>query len=266
MAGRAGGGGTTEPGSAGRNIDLNADIGEGMPAEHDRALLQIVTSASIACGGHAGDSGTMRRTVRAAKELSVRIGAHPSYPDRGNFGRLRVFMTPCELIECLRQQIASLQEIASELGATVSYIKPHGALYHDASLEPEVAGAVLAASAEFDLPLMLLARTPPVGQGRPGGHLLQEPLARRRSENAAAQTGKILREGFADRGYRPDGSLIARDQPGALITDPSQAAAQALELAGLVDSLCIHSDTPGALRLAAAARSALQDAGYRLGP
>ncbi len=234
---------------SGRSIDLNADLGEGFP--YDDALLRVVTSANIACGGHAGDRDSMRRTLLTAASNGVRLGAHPSYPDRENFGRKPVVLSTAELAASLTSQVAALHEEASQLGLQLSYLKPHGALYHEAARHPHTTGAVVAGvAAEFRLAL------------------LWAPAVR-------APTGSPIEcygEGFADRRYLPDGSLAGRGLAGAVLTDPRQVARQALRLAlrqnllvgagGTlhldVDSICVHGDTPGALKLALAVRDALR--------
>lgn len=226
-------------------IDLNADVGEGLPAEHDRALLEIVSSASIACGFHAGDAATMRRTLTLAKELGVRAGAHPSYPDRENFGRVSMALGTSSLIDCIGEQVSMLQEAALGLGMKVSYLKPHGALYNDAAVDERVARAVAGAAALLGLPMMLLAGAPTLPK-LPG------------------DSPPVIAEGFVDRRYRDNGTLVPRTEAGALITDPRVAADQAVRLAESVESLCVHSDSPAAVAMAGAARAALEGAGYRV--
>lgn len=227
-----------------KSIDLNADVGEGMPPEHDRALLSLTSSASIACGGHAGDIATMRRTLGIARELGLRVGAHPSYPDRENFGRVTVAIGHQALVDSLGEQVSSLQEAALQTGLRVSYLKPHGALYNDAAATERIAGAVAEVAGLTGLPVMLLAACPAWEQVAPDLPLISE--------------------GFLDRGYRPDGTLLPRTEPGALLTDPKAVVEQALRLAGEVDSLCVHSDSPAAAELARHARTALEAAGYRI--
>lgn len=210
-----------------RAIDLNVDIGEGLRIETDVALLDLVTSANIACGGHAGDREIMERTSRAALARGVRIGAHPSYPDRANFGRVTVEMPLTELMEEVTGQVQALVDITP-----IAYMKPHGALYNDAVANRELAKAL----SDLGWPLMLLDGSPYAA----------------------------ISEGFVDRAYRDDGRLVPRTEPGALITDLSLAADQAVSLAAKVDSLCVHSDTPGAIEILSAARRALEAAGYEI--
>lgn len=230
-----------------KRIDLNADVGEGLPADQERALLEVVTSASIACGFHAGDAATMRRTLGLAKQLGVRVGAHPSYPDRENFGRVSMRMRPGFLIDCIGEQVCLLQEAALEAGMRIRYLKPHGALYNDAAVDEEVSRSIATASALLGLPMMLLAGAPTLGR-LPG------------------DAPSVIAEGFIDRKYREDGTLVPRSEAGALITDPTAAADQAVRLAPSVDSLCVHSDSPAAVSLARAAQDELEAAGYGIGP
>jgi UPF0271 protein len=230
-----------------KRIDLNADVGEGLPEEQDRALLEVVTSASIACGFHAGDAATMRQTLALANELGVRAGAHPSYPDRVNFGRVSMPMRPESLVDCIGEQVSLLQEAALEAGMRIAYLKPHGALYNDAAVDEAVARSVATAAALLGLPMMLLAGAPTLPR-LPG------------------DSPRVIAEGFLDRGYRKDGTLVPRTEAGALITDQAAAADQALRLAPQVDSLCVHSDSRAAANLALAARAALVSAGYEVGP
>lgn len=217
-----------------------------MPAEHDRALLRLMSSANIACGGHAGDITTMRRTLGVASELGLRVGAHPSYPDRENFGRVTVAIGHQALVDSLGEQISSLQEAALQMGCSVSYFKPHGAMYNDAAVNERVAGAVAEVAELLGLPVMLLAGAP--------------AIARIGSQIA------LIREGFVDRAYRPDGTLVPRHEAGSLITSPDAAAEQALRLAGSVDSLCVHSDSPSAVVLGGRVRATLEQAGFEVAP
>jgi UPF0271 protein len=211
-----------------------------MPSALDDAVLDIVSSANVACGGHAGDAESMRRTATEAKARGVRVGAHPSYPDRANFGRIHVQIDPEALVEEIASQIRELQSAAETAGIAVAYVKPHGALYNDAARDPSTGDAVVRAAERFGLPIMALAGS---------------RLAERRDV-------PIIREGFLDRAYRPDGSLVPRSEPGALLTDPAVVGEHALRLASHVDSLSLHSDTPGAVELLAVARRILEANGY----
>lgn len=228
-------------------IDVNADLGEG-PGEEP--LYALVTSASIACGGHAGDAASMRRAIALCLARGVVPGAHPSYPDRERFGRVSLRIEPTALVGEVAEQIAALAGIAAESGAVLAHVKPHGALYNDAADDPGIAEAVARAAAAA-LPQAILV-------GRAGSTALD--VWRRLGFRVAS-------EAFADRGYLPDGRLRSRREPGALIVAPTEAAAQAVRLARLrPDTLCVHSDTPGAARILAAVREALVAAGFRLAP
>lgn len=235
-------------------LDLNADLGEGIG--DDNAMLTVITSANIACGGHAGDAGTMRTVAARATELGVRIGAHPSFVDRENFGRLWQQVDETTLTDQLRTQVTDLIEASTAVGARVTYLKPHGALYHAAAREPGPARAVVRVAAEAGCAVV----------GPPGGLLLR--LAQENGLSAYA-------EGFADRGYTAAGALVPRTDPRAMLTDPDQVAARVAQLARTgtvtatdgttahmpVRTLCVHGDTPGAVFLARRVRAALEDAG-----
>jgi UPF0271 protein len=226
-------------------IDLNADLGEGDP--YDVELLEIVSSCNVACGGHAGDMTSMRDTVRSAMKNRVAIGAHPSYPDREGFGRRSEFMAGDELRKSLVAQIKTLASIALEEGATLTHVKPHGALYNDAVNNRELADAIATAVAEA-LPDAMFV-------GLPGSEL----------QNAAlAQQLTFVAEGFIDRAYQKDGQLVPRSQPGAVHNSLEQVLPQAVSLAGKVDTLCIHGDTPGAAETARAVRKALLNQGVEI--
>jgi UPF0271 protein len=242
-----------------RAIDLNCDLGEDPgAAERDAALLEIVTSANVACGGHAGDAESMRRTVRAAMKFGAAVGAHPGYPDREHFGRRELDASPAEIAAFVASQIAALRTIAAEAGAALRHVKPHGALYNRAAGDPEVAAAIAEGVVRVDAGLVIC--------GLAGSSALE--IWQR------AGLGTIA-EGFADRRYEADGTLRSRRHADALITDPEAAAAQSVRLAAegwvesasgarvavAVGSLCVHSDTPGALEIAAAVRRALEAAG-----
>lgn len=224
-------------------VDLNADLGEGIG--DDAAMLTVVTSTSIACGGHAGDEASMREAVCGAVAHGVRIGAHPSYVDREHFGRRDLTVDPAILRTQLTDQVRTLAQIAEDSGAHLAYLKPHGALYNTAMVHDGVASLVL------DVAEVALTNALPV-MCLPGSRL--EALA---SERGHA----TITEGFADRAMRADGTLVPRTEPGAVLTEPAQIAQQVVDLAGEVDSICLHGDTPGALSLARAARSALERAG-----
>jgi UPF0271 protein len=229
------------------SIDLNADLGEG--CGDDEALLAIVTSANIASGGHAGDAHTMETTVRAAIRHGVAIGAHPSYPDRAGFGRMQMERTPNEIFDDVLEQTRAIATVADAQGARLRHVKAHGALYNVAARDRDVADAISRAVVAFDSELAIV--------GLAGGAQLL---------SARAHGLRAIAEVFADRGYRPDGSLIPRGQPGALIDDVDTAVAQALALthAGAGQTICIHGDGPHALVFARAIRAALEADGVVL--
>ncbi|MBO8196031.1 LamB/YcsF family protein [Streptomyces oryzae] len=248
-------------------IDLNADLGEGFgrwQLTDDEALLASVTSANVACGFHAGDPLTMRRVCELAAERGVRIGAQVSYRDLAGFGRRAMDVPAAELAAEVAYQIGALETFARAAGSAVAYVKPHGALYNRAVHDPEQAAAVVAgvqlsgAATRDSGPLPVL--------GLPGSRLLAE----------AARAGlPTVEEAFADRAYRPDGTLVPRSEPGAVLHDPEQVVKRALRLArdgeivasdGTVvptaaRSLCVHGDTPAAAQLARRVREELSTAG-----
>ena len=233
---------TKEPAT---RIDLNADLGEGVT--DDPALLEVVTSANVACGFHAGDATVMREVCERAVLRGVVIGAQVSYADREGFGRRRMDVDADVLTGWVAEQVAVLAEIAAAAGTAVSYLKAHGALYNRIADDPEQAAAVLAGSG--DLPVL----------GLPGSVVLKA---------AAASGRRVVGEAFPDRGYAPGGRLLPRDQPGALVTEPTAVAANAVELAAAsgVETICVHGDSPGAVATAHAVRRALEGAGYRVRP
>ncbi len=249
-------------------IDLNADVGEGYgpwPMGRDEELIPLVTSVNIACGFHAGDPLTIERTIRTALRAGVAIGAHPGYPDREGFGRRDLEMSRAELEAAVLYQVGALAGMVAGCGGAARHVKAHGALYNraarDASAAQAVAAAVRRAADGLGRPLSLV--------GPPGSALLA-------AADAAGLPG--IAEGFADRAYEPDGSLRSRRLPGALLSDPATAAGQALSLVGErgvrtidgswfpleVATLCIHGDTPDAVRVAEAVRSALEGAGHEV--
>lgn len=244
-----------------RAIDLNSDLGEG--AGTDEAIMPHVTSANVACGAHAGDEATMRRTVDLALRHGVAVGAHPGYRDPANFGRVALDMTREALIDDLRRQIEALRRVTHAAGASLAHVKPHGALYDRASRDDGIASAVAEAVRSFDEDLVLFA---------PPGSAM---------ERAAWHLGiRVAREGFADRAYEPDGTLRSRRLPASVHTDPAVAAAQALSIAldrtvraadGSAvaleaDTICLHGDTPNAPAIARAVREALAQAGILVRP
>lgn len=210
-------------------IDLNCDLGEGM--DNDEAIMLYITSANIACGFHAGDEQTMRETLRLARRFSVNAGAHPGWNDRENFGRKEETVSPAEAEKIVFEQIRILAAIAEEEGVALTHVKPHGALYNQSAMDAELAGAIARAVKRFDADLILVG------------------LAGSRSIEAGRKAGiRVAAEGFPDRGYNADGSLISRLLPGALIESPEEAARHAVELiaTGNTDTLCLHGDHPNA--------------------
>ncbi|VXC31507.1 LamB/YcsF family protein [Aeromicrobium sp. 9AM] len=231
-------------------IDLNADLGESWPrweSGEDIALLDVVTSANVCCGAYAGDADLMRATCDAAVARGVAIGAQVGYADRENFGRLWLDLPADELTGELLSQILLLDEIAQAAGGRVAYVKPHGALYNRIVDDGEQAQAVVDALQGLASPLPLL--------GLPGSVSLSI---------AEACGIPIVREGFADRAYTSDGRLVPRGEPGAVLDDPHAVASQAVRLMDSVSSVCVHSDSPGAVALARAVRTALEASGAEL--
>lgn len=247
-------------------MDLNADLGEG--GADDPGLLDVVTSASVACGFHAGDPSVMARTARCAAARGVTLGAHPSYADRDGFGRRAIHMDPEDLFILLVYQIGAMAAIAVAAGTTLRFVKPHGALYNQAAVEPQVADAVVAA--------VQAASWPRSGSGL----ALLCPAGSQMAKKAEASGLVWYSEAFADRHYNPDGTLVSRDRPGAVIESAGEVVAQAVHLARHqrvrahdgteiempADSICLHGDTPGAIMLATAVRRGLEDAGIEIAP
>ena len=223
-------------------VDLNCDMGELEDAQHEAALMQYITSANIACGGHAGDEATMERTARLAIERGVRIGAHPGYPDRANFGRIEIQMAAAEIERTVCRQIERLDAVVRGLGAQIAYVKPHGALYNVAVRNAEVARAIANGVGQWNSRVILFG-------------LAGSPMLEVWRQMGMAVAG----EGFADRRYEPDGALRSRKFPDALITEPQAAAAQALRLAreANVQTVCVHGDTPGSVEILKACHEAL---------
>jgi 5-oxoprolinase (ATP-hydrolysing) subunit A len=224
-------------------VDLNADLGE--EVTDDAGLLAVVTSANVACGFHAGTPATMRAVCAEAVRRGVAVGAQVSYDDRDRFGRVELDVPADVLRDQVAEQVAVLSAIASAEGGGVAYLKPHGALYHRVARDEEQAAAVLDGSG--DLPVL----------GMPGSLLLAMASARGRGTRL---------EGFPDRRYTADGALVPRERPDALVTDAQEVAARAVELAGSVDSVCVHGDSPGAVATARAVRHALEAAGTTVAP
>ena len=249
-----------------KSIDLNCDMGEIPEAVADgtqESLMAFLTSVNIACGGHTGDEITMRATVEQALRRNLAIGAHPGYPDRANFGRLELALAPDAIADTVFEQVSRLAEIAAKCGARISHVKAHGALYNQAARDSAVATAFANGVARWrrDAVLVGLEGSPMLSVFRQSGFA-------------------VAAEAFADRRYEPDGSLRSRKFDDALILDPNEAAAQALLIAqnGTVlarggtevrleaQTICIHGDTPGAPKIAAAVAQRLKDAGIALRP
>ena len=241
------------------SLDLNADLGEGVG--DDAAMLDIVSSANIACGGHAGDETRMRAALRAAKARGVVVGAHPSFPDRANFGRTRMVLPPEELDATVRAQVRTLVELGEEEGWPVRYVKLHGALANMAAEEPAIAALCFAAV-----------------EGLVNGMAILAIDNSAQSEVAEALGFRTIREAYADRAYQPNGLLVPRQMPGAVLHDRAAIAARAVQLAKMgeivaVDggtirttarSLCIHGDTPDAVAIARAVKTGLAAAGVEI--
>lgn len=245
-------------------IDLNCDMGELPAAIADgtqEALLPSFTSANVACGGHAGDAGTMKTTIEQALRYKVALGAHPGYPDRNNFGRLELDVSGEQVSMFVYEQVRAFGEIAARCGASVVHVKPHGALYNQAVHNRQLAAAIAKGVAKWsrDLILVGLAGSPMLDVFREAGFV-------------------VAAEGFADRLYEPDGTLRSRKYDDALLQDPKEAARQALsivergvvissvghEVAVNAQTLCIHGDTPGATKIAATVAQTLRQAGVQL--
>jgi UPF0271 protein len=245
------------------SIDFNSDLGEG--AGTDMAIMPLITSANIACGGHAGNENTMRATIELALRHGVAIGAHPGYPDRERFGRVAMEIPARELIETVRQQIESLVAIVTRMGGRVTHVKAHGALYNQGEKDATVARNII-----FGV------------QAAPGGHdlVIFAPPGSAMADEASGMGMKVAREGFVDRAYEPDGTLQSRLIAGSVLTDPADAAGQALSfvkdggvtavdgtlLKLAVDTLCVHGDTPGAPEIAQAVRDAFAKAKVKVKP
>lgn len=227
------------PCSLQRQVFLNIDLGE-LPGEPER-LYALAHAANLACGGHAGDELSMSLALRRCQRHGARAGAHPSYPDREGFGRRPLVMPAAVLRDAVAAQCAELGRLAAALGVPLRHVKPHGALYHAAAVDAAVAGAVIEGA--------LSALGPGLSVIGPAGSALAD---------AARRAGlDFAREGFADRALRPDGSLVPRGEPGALLSTPEEAVLQTQRLlrSGEVDTLCVHGDSPGAVEIALAVRA-----------
>jgi UPF0271 protein len=249
-----------------RSIDLNSDLGEGYGPWRmgdDAAMLDLVTSANIACGGHASDPDTMFETLTAARDRGVVAGAHPGYPDREGFGRRQLPYSAAECERFIAAQVGALCGVAALVGTRVAYVKAHGALGNLACDDRDIAGAIARATAAVDRTLPVLAIS---------GTVL---------EDVAGEMGlSVFSEVFADRGYQPDGRLVSRQHPGALLKDESIVTARMIEFirSGVMPtigaapiplqahSICVHGDSPGAVQLARHLREALLEEGIAIRP
>ncbi|OON40143.1 hypothetical protein BTJ39_09610 [Izhakiella australiensis] len=247
-----------------KRVDLNSDLGESFGAWRmgdDEAMLALVSSANVACGFHAGDPAGILQTLCAAQKRNVAIGAHVSYPDLAGFGRRNMDIASADLTADVIYQIGALQGLATAAGCRVSYVKPHGALYNTIAHHQQQAQAVIAAIKAL------------------GGHLALMVLANSPLEALARQAGiRVLREAFADRAYTPEGTLVSRREPGAVLHDPEQVAARMVQLVTTgtltaidgstltltAESICIHGDSPDAVAIASAVHQALTRAGVSL--
>ena len=236
-------------------IDLNCDMGENIGS--DEEIMPHITSANIACGFHAGDEISMRTTVRLAKKYGVAVGAHPGWKDREGFGRREMSLSPDEVEAIVLYQIGALYAIAKAEGADLHHVKPHGALYNQAAKDKVLASAIARAVKRFSADLILV--------GLAGSGLVE----------AGAEAGlRVANEGFPDRNYNPDGTLVSRKEPNAIIQSPEEVAAHAVKLAqqGIyiggqhvkVDTLCLHGDHPHAAQNAKMVHEALEKSGIEI--
>ena len=249
-----------------RQVDLNADVGE-LPDTSsigdDPVLMRHITSANVACGFHAGGPSVMRATVALAREHGVAVGAHPGFPDLEGFGRRELDVSPRDVEDFVVYQVGALAAIAAAQGVRLQHVKPHGALFNMAVRDAALADAIARATATIDRSMILF--------GLPGSEIVA--AGRRAGLRTAC-------EAFADRAYRADGTLVSRQQAGAVIDDPDTVVARAVRMTReqtveavdgslvtlTVDSICVHGDTPGAANLAARIRSALTEAGIEIVP
>jgi UPF0271 protein len=242
-------------------IDLNADVGESSGL--DEAVMQAITSANVAAGVHAGNASELRRTIRLARDRGVAVGAHPGFADAAGFGRRDVHLAAADLEDLVLYQVAAVAGVAAAEGVRLRHVKPHGAMYNMAAKDAEMAAAIARAIHACDPSLIVY--------GLPRSELL---------DAARAMGLRTAAEGFADRGYQRDGTLVPRDREGALVVDARAVAERAVRIVkdhvvaavdGFdvplhVDTICIHGDTPGAGQLAVAVRSALEAAGITVAP
>lgn len=238
------------------SVDLNADLGEG--AGHDEELLALVSSANIACGLHAGNATMMRASILAAKERGVAVGAHPGFEDRGNFGRREISLSSEEIFALVVYQVGAFNAMAHSLGVQTQHVKPHGALYNMAARDEGIADDIVRAIRSVNPKLLLFA-----------------PASSALSRAAEGNEIRVVREVFADRNYMPDGSLVSRDRPDALLHDPIAAANRVFgmlrdnkvraidgsEVTVDADTICLHGDNPEAVAFARELRLALHQMG-----
>ena len=242
-----------------RSIDLNCDLGEG--CDNDAELMEYISSANIACGFHAGDSATMRRTAELAVAHGVAIGAHPGYRDRENFGRTSMSLPPDEIFDLVREQVLAMKEVCDSLGAELHHVKAHGAMYNQAGKDKELAAAIAEAVASVNKDLVLF--------GLSGSYVV----------SAAEAAGlRSASEVFADRTYRPDGSLTPRTESNALLDDPKDVVDQVLQIIASrtvtattgetvridADTVCIHGDGAHATEFARTLRRSLEENGVTI--
>jgi UPF0271 protein len=242
-------------------VDLNADVGEALASGIDPELIPHITSANVACGFHAGNPAMMRATVALAREHGVAVGAHPGFPDLEGFGRREIQISPRDVEDFVVYQIGALAAIAAAQGVRLQHVKPHGALFNMAVRDAALADAIARAAAMIDRTLILF--------GLPESEIVA----------AGKRVGlRTAREGFADRAYQPDGTLVSREQSGAVIDDLDMVTHRAVRLVRervieaidgsllplTVDTICVHGDTRGAVQLAARLRAALQEAGVEV--
>ena len=236
-------------------IDLNCDMGENIGNDED--IMPYITSANIACGFHAGDEMSMRTTLRLANQYGVAAGAHPGWKDREGFGRREMWLSSEEVEALVLYQIGALHAMAKAESVELRHIKPHGALYNQAAQHPDLAGSIARAVKRFSLDFILV--------GLAGSSVIQ----------AGIEAGlKVASEGFPDRNYNPDGTLVSRKRANAILDSPEEVAAQAIQLAqrGIeiggryirVDTLCLHGDHPQAAQNAKMVREALEQSGIEI--
>lgn len=240
-------------------VDLNCDMGEGML--HEKLIMPLISSANIACGEHAGDESTMSKTIALARKYNVAVGAHPSYPDRLHFGRVSIPMGEEEIYACVYKQISKINEIASDMGVKLHHVKPHGALYNDAAINPVIAAAITRAIEDFDSSLIIYG------------------LANSVSKQEAEKRGMLFyNEVFADRTYTEKGLLTPRSSPNALIEKEEEAVSQVLHMLQyqsvisnsgnsipfIADTICLHGDGPHAVTFAKALRKAIESIPFQI--